>query len=61
MSHYSATLFTIYLGTNNLEDVERNGLVLTTTEYVAHPSYNAHYLTNDIGLIILDAPVQFTG
>ncbi|KAJ3656380.1 hypothetical protein Zmor_015462 [Zophobas morio] len=55
-----ATLFTIYLGTNNLEDVERNGLVLTSTEYVAHPSYNAHYLTNDIGLIILDAPVQFT-
>ncbi|KAJ3656372.1 hypothetical protein Zmor_015455 [Zophobas morio] len=57
---YEAVLFTIYLGTINLKDVDANSLRLATDIYVIHPDFNPDTLENDIGLIQLRIPITFT-
>ncbi|EFA04555.2 serine protease H117 [Tribolium castaneum] len=56
-----AQLFTIYLGTANLKDVNNpNSLKLATDEYVLHPDYNPDTFENDVGLIKLRMPITFS-
>lgn len=55
-------MFTIYLGTNNLKDLDNpNSLKLATDEYVLHPNYNPDTFENDVGLIKLRMAITFTG
>ncbi|XP_063914165.1 brachyurin-like [Zophobas morio] len=55
-----AILFTIYLGTNNIETPGSTSVRLATDEYVLHPEFNPLTLENDIGLIKLRMPVERT-
>ncbi|RZC35968.1 brachyurin-like, partial [Asbolus verrucosus] len=53
-----AVIFTVHLGSANLNDPNR--LSLATSEYVLHPEYDAATLANDIGLIKFRMPIEFT-
>ncbi|KAJ3632604.1 hypothetical protein MTP99_009601 [Tenebrio molitor] len=55
-----AISFTIQLGSNSLVEDDPNRQVLSTSTYVLHPGYNPETLDNDIGLIKLRMPVEFT-
>jgi hypothetical protein len=55
-----ALLFTIRLGTNNLNSNDPNALRLATDYYVLHPDFNTLTLENDVGLIKLRMPIEFT-
>jgi hypothetical protein len=54
-------LFTIQLGSNQLDGSDSGTLKLTTDSFVLHPDYNPDTLENDIGLIEFRMPVTFTG
>ena len=58
---FSANLFTIQLGSNYLSAEDPNRLELATSSYVLHPDFNPNTLENDIGLIQLRIPIEFTG
>jgi secreted trypsin-like serine protease len=53
-------LFTIQLGSNQLDGSDSGTLKLTTDSFVLHPDYNPDTLENDIGLIEFRMPVTFT-
>ncbi|KAJ3632607.1 hypothetical protein MTP99_009604 [Tenebrio molitor] len=55
-----AILFTIQLGSNSLVADDPNKLQVATSEYVIHPDYNPLTLENDIGLIKLRMPVEYS-
>jgi secreted trypsin-like serine protease len=55
-----ATLFTIRLGSNNLNSNDPNGQRLATDSYVLHPDYNPDTVENDLGLIKLRMPITYT-
>ncbi|XP_063913786.1 brachyurin-like [Zophobas morio] len=55
-----ATLFTIQLGSNNLNTDDPNRVTVASSEYFLHPDYNPSTLENDIGLIKLRLPVEYT-
>ncbi|XP_063913623.1 brachyurin-like [Zophobas morio] len=57
---YNANLFTIQLGSNYLSAEDPNRLELATSSYVLHPDFNPNTLENDIGLIQLRIPIEFT-
>jgi hypothetical protein len=58
----SAVLFTIRLGSTNLNSNNNpNMLLLSTETYFLHPDYDPTILTNDIGLIKLRMQISFTG
>jgi hypothetical protein len=48
------------LGTNNLNSNDPNALRLATDYYVLHPDFNTLTLENDVGLIKLRMPIEFT-
>ncbi|XP_068903460.1 brachyurin-like [Tenebrio molitor] len=54
-----AILFTIQMGSNNLEGDDRT-VTLSTSEYVIHPYYNSLTVEHDIALIKLRIPVQYS-
>jgi hypothetical protein len=58
--NFSATLFTIRLGSNNLNSNDPNGQRLATDSYVLHPDYNPDTVENDLGLIKLRMPITYT-
>jgi hypothetical protein len=55
-----AILFTIQLGSNKLSGDDAYRVTVATSNYVLHPDYNHLTLENDIGLIELRMPVEFT-
>jgi secreted trypsin-like serine protease len=55
-----AILFTIQLGSNKLSGDDAYRVTVATSNYVLHPDYNPLTLENDIGLIELRMPVEFT-
>ncbi|RZC38657.1 brachyurin-like, partial [Asbolus verrucosus] len=55
-----AVLFTIHLGTNNLVEDDSYRVTVATSEYVINPNYNPLTLENDIGLIELRMPIDFS-
>ncbi|KAJ3656340.1 hypothetical protein Zmor_015424 [Zophobas morio] len=55
-----ATLFTIQIGSNKLTEDDTNRVIVATSEYVIHPEFNPTTLENDVGLIKLRIPVEFT-
>ncbi|RZC37326.1 Trypsin domain containing protein [Asbolus verrucosus] len=57
---FSATLFTIQLGSNQLEGEDSNRVTLATSEYVVYPDFNPETLEHDVGLIKLRMPLEFT-
>ncbi|RZC38537.1 Trypsin and/or DUF1986 domain containing protein, partial [Asbolus verrucosus] len=56
----NALIFTIQLGSNSLIANDPNRLTVATSTYVLHPEYNPETLENDIGLIKLRLPIEFT-
>ncbi|KAJ3656396.1 hypothetical protein Zmor_015477 [Zophobas morio] len=56
----NAVLFSIQLGSNYLTANDPNRLVLATSSYILHPDFNPETLENDIGLIRLRIPIEFT-
>ena len=57
---FRATLFTIQLGSNTLTEDDPNRVTVATSEYALHPEFNPTTLENDVGLIKLRLPVEFT-
>ena len=57
---FRATLFTIQIGSNKLTEDDTNRVIVATSEYVIHPEFNPTTLENDVGLIKLRIPVEFT-
>ncbi|KAJ3656525.1 hypothetical protein Zmor_015597 [Zophobas morio] len=57
----SAILLTIHLGATNLVGDDPNRIVVATSDYVIHPDFNPETLDNDIALIKLRLPIEFTG
>jgi hypothetical protein len=57
---YRAVLFTIQLGSNTLEGDDPYRVKVASSEYVVHPDYNPLTLENDIGLIKLRMPVEYS-
>jgi secreted trypsin-like serine protease len=55
-----AIVFTIQLGSNTLEGADPNRVKVSSSEYVVHPDYNSLTLENDIGLIKLRIPVEYS-
>jgi secreted trypsin-like serine protease len=55
-----AVLFTIQLGSNTLEGDDPYRVKVASSEYVVHPDYNPLTLENDIGLIKLRMPVEYS-
>nr|XP_015835213.1 PREDICTED: transmembrane protease serine 9 [Tribolium castaneum] len=55
-----AILFTIRLGSNSLSSNDPNRQTLASSHYVLHPKYNPTTLENNIGLIRLRQPIQYT-
>ncbi|KYB27515.1 Transmembrane protease serine 9-like Protein [Tribolium castaneum] len=56
----NAKLFTIQVGSNTLKGEDPNRVVVATSDYVLHPEFNSATLENNIGLIKLRLPVEFT-
>jgi secreted trypsin-like serine protease len=55
-----AILFTIQLGSTSLSKTDGNRVTLASSEYVLHPSYDPLTIQNDIALIQLRIPIEFT-
>jgi secreted trypsin-like serine protease len=55
-----ATLFTIQLGSNSLVENDPNKVQVASSEYEIHPDYDPLTLENDIGLIKLRMPVEYS-
>lgn len=58
---FSALEVTIYLGSNSLTENDPNRITVASNDFLLHPSYNSTTLYNDLGLIRLRIPVQFSG
>lgn len=58
---HSALSFTLYLGGTTLGNEEDGRLTIVATDYLAHPSYNSNNLNNDVALIRLPEPIEFSG
>lgn len=57
----NAIEFQVHLGAQSFRDVNETGrLVLTSNQKIVHPLYNAQQAANDIALIKLNTPVNFT-
>jgi len=51
----------IFLGAHNVREVSEEGrLEIQAADFFAHPSYNPQTIKNDIGLIRLPHPINFT-
>lgn len=59
-THFRATLFTILLGTNELQG-NNNTVKVATDIYFLHPDFNPTTLEHDVGLIRFRMPVLFSG
>lgn len=57
----SVELFEVHLGTNSLDGSDPYAVKVSADEYVLHPEYDPLSLKNDIGLIWLRLPVEFSG
>ncbi|XP_063914156.1 brachyurin-like [Zophobas morio] len=53
-------LFEVHLGTNSLDGSDPYAVKVSADEYVLHPEYDPLSLKNDIGLIWLRLPVEFS-
>lgn len=56
----SAILFSVTLGSYNLDKNDTNYMELSTDIYAVHPEYNSQTLENDIGLIKFRMAIGFT-
>mgnify|MGYP005985588749 CR=1 FL=1 len=59
--NFRAELFDIHLGTNLLNGDDPYAVRVSADEYILHPEYDPLSLDNDIGLIWLRLPVEFSG
>ena len=57
---FSASFANILLGTHHRYQYDPNNLALKSTKFYIHPEYNAVRIENDIGLVELPQPVNFT-
>ena len=57
----SGIRFTIQLGSNTLNSQDFNRVTVRTNTSFLHPEFDDLTLQNDIGLIQLNEPVQFSG
>lgn len=57
---YRVKEFTIHLGSNSLISGDSNRIIVATSTYTVHPQYNQNTLENDIGLIKLRIPIEFS-
>ncbi|RZB40521.1 Trypsin domain containing protein [Asbolus verrucosus] len=55
---YGAELFTIYLGSNDVEGDNPNRITVITTDYVLYPDFNPETLQHDVALIKLPMPIE---
>ncbi|KAJ3656386.1 hypothetical protein Zmor_015468 [Zophobas morio] len=58
--NFRAELFEIHLGTNTLDGSGPYAVKVSADEYILHPEYDPLTLDNDIGLIWLRLPVEFS-
>ncbi|XP_029978044.1 chymotrypsin-like protease CTRL-1 [Sphaeramia orbicularis] len=57
----SASLWTLYMGRINQNGPNANEVIRTLSQdVIVHPDYNATLITNDIALMKLSSPVNFT-
>lgn len=56
----SAISFTIQLGSHTLEEGDDNRLIVSTSEYVIHPSFEPTSMKNDIALLKLRVPISYS-
>lgn len=59
MSSFSATAFTIYLGSVSLDGDDPNRMILATNDYEIHPEFNPETLENDVGLVKLRMEITY--
>ncbi|KAJ3656443.1 hypothetical protein Zmor_015520 [Zophobas morio] len=57
---YNAVLFTIQLGSNDLESDDPNRVTVSSSTYILHPDFNPDTIENDLGLIKLRMEVTYT-
>lgn len=53
--------FHVYLGGITLADSEEGRIKVDVKANIVHPNYNPYTVNNDIALLQLSEPVQFTG
>lgn len=53
--------FNVHLGSTSLKGDDPYRVEVSSDTYVLHPEYDQTTLANDIGLIWLRLPVQFSG
>lgn len=58
---FSATSFTIQLGSNSLTALDPNRVVVTTNVAYIHPNYTSGSLSNDLALIDLQQNLNVSG
>ncbi|XP_030591273.1 transmembrane protease serine 9-like [Archocentrus centrarchus] len=56
----TASDVTVYLGLQSLQGYNRNEVSRTVTQIIKHPNYNSVTSDNDIALLKLSSPVNFT-
>lgn len=58
---FSASQFTLYVGSTILQGTDGNRVTLATATSVVHPDYNANTFEHDVGLIRLRLAINFNG
>ncbi|KAJ8916287.1 hypothetical protein NQ315_016428 [Exocentrus adspersus] len=48
----------VYLGAHNIRESETNRLVVQSHRLIVHEDYNREGIQNDIGIVVLDQPVE---
>lgn len=51
----------MHLGSHLLNGADSNRLIVAADEWYIHPDYNPNTLDNDVGLIKLRMPIEYTG
>jgi hypothetical protein len=59
-SQVSASRYTIRLGATMNSDSDPDAVNATVDRVFTHPSYDSYYIVNDVGLLRLSQPIQFT-
>ena len=57
----SAAVFSLLFGAHDRTVAEPSQVTVVTREYAIHPTWNPSTLANDIALIKLPTPMNFTG
>jgi hypothetical protein len=60
MRIFRAVTVTIRLGSNNLQGSDPNRITVASSHVVPHPEFDPDTSVNDIGLVKLRMPVEFT-